>query len=321
MTSERNWAHPVAEASQLATAPMAVQLLDEHWVLWRDAAGHPHAAPDRCPHRGAQLSLGRVCDGQLQCPYHGWQFAVDGQCTVVPALPGWQPPVSHRLATVPLVQAHGLLWLQPDGGTPRLPAFAAESDAQLRCVNVGPFDVATSAPRVVENFLDLAHFGLVHAGWLGDGGHMEVPPYTVQVDDSGVQARGCRAWQPRSNVRSSGGAWVGYDYDVTGPYTAVLAKVPDQPGGWRESIALFICPSAPEQSRVWFRMAVPLGETDDAALRAFQTTIFQQDQPVLESQRPRLLPVTGGELHCAADRSAVAYRRWLQQQGILFGTC
>jgi hypothetical protein len=46
-----------------------------------------------------------------------------------------------------------------------------------------------------------------------------------------------------------------------------------------------------------------------------------QDRPVLESQRPRRLPLTGGEVHSAADRSAAAYRRYLKGLGITFGVC
>jgi phenylpropionate dioxygenase-like ring-hydroxylating dioxygenase large terminal subunit len=47
-----------------------------------------------------------------------------------------------------------------------LPA-EAEADAALRKMNCGPYDVAASAPRIVENFLDMAHFSFVHEGWLG----------------------------------------------------------------------------------------------------------------------------------------------------------
>ena len=42
------------------------------------------------------------------------------------------------------------------------PVFGAEDEPRLRKVNCGPYDVATSAPRIVENFLDMAHFGYVH---------------------------------------------------------------------------------------------------------------------------------------------------------------
>ena len=106
--------------------------------------------------------------------------------------------------------------------------------------------------------------------------------------------------------------------------SALLRKVPDGADGqpdWREAIALLVCPMDEEASRAWFRLAVPAAETDDDALSAFQHTIFGQDRPVLESQRPRRLPLDGAERHSAADRLSTAYRRWLHALGVRFGTC
>ncbi|MBX3606549.1 MAG: aromatic ring-hydroxylating dioxygenase subunit alpha [Piscinibacter sp.] len=318
MRPEARHAHPVVAAPDLGAAPLAVRLLGEDWVLWRDAAGAPRAAPDRCPHRGTRLSLGRVCDGQLECPYHGWRFDAAGRCVAIPALPGFQPPASHALAVQPLHEAHGLLWLQPDGGAPRLPPFAGGMLDHLRQLTVGPYDVATSAPRIVENFLDLAHFGFVHEGWLGDRAHAALADYRVEGSADGFVATGCTAWQPQSNRLSTEGSWVRYRYELVAPYAAVLVKLPEQQDGYRDEIALFVCPADEEASRVWFRMAVTDHNSSDAELRAFQHTIFTQDQPVLESQRPRRLPLTG-EVHCAADRSSAAYRRYLRENAITFG--
>ena len=244
----------------------------------------------------------------------------------IPALPGFSPPASHGLRSVPLVAARGLLWLRPDGGGPALPAFAAEDDPRLRKLNVGPYDVATSAPRLVENFLDMAHFGFVHDGWLGDAAHAEVAPYTVEVDAaSGLHAQGCRAWQPQSHQAATDGRWVDYAYRVPAPFAAVLEKAPVGLGGYRESYAMCICPVDGEHSRVWFRMAAADHASSDEALRQFQHAIFTQDQPVLESQTPRLLPISaaqaGLEVHCAADRSAMAYRRYLTLLNITVGVC
>ena len=94
---EHEWWLPVATEAELAPQrPLAVTLLGEPLVLWHDGA-QAHAFTDRCPHRGARLSLGRVHDGQLECPYHGWRFGGDGQCRHVPALPDFVPPASHRV--------------------------------------------------------------------------------------------------------------------------------------------------------------------------------------------------------------------------------
>lgn len=320
-TIESRHAHPVLDAGALRDAPVGVRLLGADWVLWRDAQGAPRAAPDRCPHRGTKLSLGRVCAGELECAYHGWRFAGDGRCVAIPALPAFVPPRSHGLAALPLTEACGLLWLQPDGDAAVLPRFDGEADAKLRKLNVGPYEVATSAPRIVENFLDLAHFGFVHEGWLGARSHVELADHDVKPTEHGFVATNCRAWQPQSNRLSTEGSWVDYRYELVAPFCAVLTKLPQRQGGYRDEIALFVSPVEPERSRVWFRMALTDHDSSDDEIRAFQHTIFTQDQPVLESQQPRRLPLSGGEVHCAADRSSAAYRRFLAEQRITFGVC
>lgn len=325
MIEDSLW-HPVAQADALGTEPLAVRLLGRDLVLWRGAdAAALHAFTDRCPHRGTRLSLGHVhragAQARLECPYHGWQFDAAGQCTSVPALPGFTPPSGHRACRHEARQAHGLLWVRLAPGASDLPAFPAEDDPHLRKLLCGPYDVAASAPRIVENFLDLAHFGFVHAGWLGERDHAEVEGYRIETTVHGFVASGCRAWQPRSNRLSSQGSWVDYRYELIAPYAAVLTKLPQRQDGYRDEIGLFVCPRDQASSRVWFRLAVTDFDSSDEELRAFQHAIFTQDQPVLESQTPACLPLEGGELHCAADRSAVAYRRVLRERGITFGTC
>jgi phenylpropionate dioxygenase-like ring-hydroxylating dioxygenase large terminal subunit len=132
------------------------------------------------------------------------------------------------------------------------------------------------------------------------------------------------AIQPKSNLHSVTAAQVEYSYEVTAPYAAVLTKIPDAASvavaGWRESIGLFICPITPERSRVWFRLAVADFHSLDVTLRDFQHTIFTQDQPVLESQTPKRLPLDlRAEVHTAADKASSAYRRYLSQQAVTFG--
>ena len=326
--------HPVALVDELGERPLPVQLLGHELVLWRDSRGDVHAADDRCPHRGAALSLGRVQGDTLECAYHGWRFDGRGQCVAVPALPGFTPPAGHRACTHSVRLAFGLVWVALEADVPadapdRLPHFAAEQDAHLRKLCCGPYDVATSAPRIVENFLDMSHFGFVHEGLLGAREFTAMAPHAVEATANGFRATGCRAWQPQSSLHATGGAIVEYTYEVNAPYSCVLTKVPDAASvaraDFRESIALFVCPLTVERSRVWFRLAMNDFETSDATLRAFQDKIFMQDRPVLESQRPHALPILAGtsvtELHSAADKSSAAYRRYLIERGITFGVC
>lgn len=325
MIERQHW-HPVAASESVRDAPLGARLLGEDLVLWRDPQGAVHAWPDRCPHRGARLSLGRVEAGHLECPYHGWQFAGSGQCVHVPALPSFTPPATHRVQAFQAQEACGLLWVRLAAGEGDLPFFAAEADARLRKLHCGPYHVEASAPRIVENFLDMAHFAFVHEGWLGARGASSIDDYRVEETATGLRATQCKAWQPQSNVHSTAPAQVEYTYEVTAPYTAVLTKIPE--GGttavtdWRESIALFIAPVDPERSTCWFRLAVADFDSPDEKLRAFQDTIFRQDQPVLESQHPKRLPLDlRAELHTSADRASSAYRRYLSRLGITFGAC
>lgn len=324
MMEKTQW-HPVAMITDVTDAPVGVRLLDEDLVLWRDAQGAAKAFIDRCPHRGAKFSLGRVNEGKLECPYHGWQFASTGQCVKVPAVPGFTPPPQHCVKSFGVQEAYGLIWVQLEAADVPLPVFEAEADERLRKVNCGPYDVQASAARTVENFLDMSHFGFVHDGWLGSRDATEIEAYQVETTPTGVKATNCKALQPQSNIHSTKPAQVEYTYEVTAPFTAVLCKVPEvgtSKDGYRESVAAFISPVSPGVCRAWFRMAVADFECSDEQLQSFQHTIFMQDKPVLESQSPKELPLDPrAELHSAADRMSSAYRRYLKNSGVTFGVC
>ncbi len=311
--------HPVAASAEVAAAPLAARLLERELVLWRAPGAGVQAWADRCPHRGTRLSIGRVAADRLECAYHGWQFAAGGACRAVPALPGFAPGPAHAALAYEAAEAHGVIWVRLERSASRPPEIAG---APRRQVVSGPHDVATAAPRVVENFLDMSHFPFVHEGGLGDRGHVEVPHYDVTAtDDARPVAPDYRAWQPQGRAGAAGGAWVDYRYEVLGPYAAVLFKRADAGAAPQEVYALWVCPVAPESSRVWFTHFTGDERTPEAELRSFQDAIFTQDRPVLESQRPRRLPLAGGEAHSAADRLAVAYRRYLRELGVTFGTC
>ena len=315
---EKKWWWPVATENELGHTPLAVELFDEALVLWRDGSGQPALMTDRCPHRGAKLSLGSVQDGQLQCAYHGWRFESSGQCASIPALPGFKPPATHQACRHGLKAAHGLLWANLGPAETDPPALDGLPGRRLI---YGPFDVATSAPRAVENFLDTAHFAFVHRGWLGEAGHPEVPHYDVtHTADGRPVIEQYKTWQPRATASAAEGGWVNYRYEVLSPYSALLSKRADA-GGPEDSYVIWACPTTEESCRLWFAQYTTDDTSSDDALRDFQVEIFSQDQPILESQRPRRLPVSGGEVMCAADRLSAAYRRYLQKAGIAFGVC
>ena len=316
---ERDHWWPVALAGAVGASPLACSLLGEPLVLWRDEVGTVQVLADRCPHRGARLSMGAVVRGQLQCPYHGWRFDGSGRCRAIPALPAFDPVPAQAARPFAACEVHGLVWVclgQPAVAVPALPALPP------RCVAHGPFDVATSAPRVVENFLDTAHFAFVHDGWLGEPTHADVPPYAVShTSDGRPFVADYPAWQPRASAGAQQGAWVRYRYEVLSPYAALLHKQPEG-NGVVDAYVLWVCPVQEENCRVWFIQYTADTQTPTEALQVFQATIFAQDRPILESQTPKRLPLyAAGEAMCAADRLSAAYRRYLRDKGIAFGVC
>ena len=321
--------HPVCDAHQVQDEPFPVKLLDQSLVLWRDQNGTVCGLYDQCPHRGARLSLGRICQGQLQCAYHGWTFEGQGHCTRVPALPLFNPGQAQQAKAVAVQERMGLVWVclgASNADQAIWPTFAPEWNASMRKLNAGPYEVATSAPRIVENFLDMSHFSFVHDGWLGQAGHSEIPDICIEEDETGFKVTNAQVWQPNTSALATEGGMVTYTYEVRHPYSAVLTKIPDAqsgvPSGYEESIIVFILPMSPDSCRVWFRMAVADFDADPQDLLAFQDKIFSQDKPVLESQLPRLLPLGAGvESNVASDKASVAYRRFLQKLAVTFGVC
>jgi len=175
----RSW-YPVARSVDIG-GPLAVTLLSEDLVLWRDAAGSILVARDRCSHREAPLSMGSVERGCLTCPYHGWVFGEQGRCVTVPsAAPGVPVPPKAHLRTLPVQERYGLVWValeQPDREIADMPW---DRDPSFRRINT-PVDVwRTSVTRMMDNFCDMTHFPFVHTGTFGKGQDPHVPKFELE---------------------------------------------------------------------------------------------------------------------------------------------
>src|SRR5437870_4768094 len=85
-----------AFSHELTEQPLARTFLDERVVLFRTSSGGPAALADRCPHRFAPLSRGKVIDGVVQCPYHGMRFDGSGTCVAIPGQDSIPPGAKAR---------------------------------------------------------------------------------------------------------------------------------------------------------------------------------------------------------------------------------
>lgn len=309
--------HAVASVDELAQQnPLGVRLLGVDVVLWQhdDAI---HAWHDLCIHRGTKLSMGRIRGACLACPYHGWRYDETGQCVHIPAQPEKTPPTKARANVFRCQIRYGLIWVTMGEPTCDVPTFAEWEDAGFRSIPSGPYLFEAGAPRVIENFLDVAHFPFVHAGSLGDEAHAEIAEYEAVISAEGVTASGIQVWQPDPDGTGVGKN-VTYTYKVLRPMVAYFRK--EESNAFAAMYA--VCPMDETHARGWVLMAMNYGfETDEAHIIAFQDAVTGEDIPIVESQRPELLPLDlQEELHLKSDRTAIAYRKWLRQLGVTFGT-
>ena len=318
--------HPVAAAADLPSGKLVpVRLLGREIVLWRSAEGTVRAWEDRCPHRGTRLSIGKIFGAEVVCAYHGWHFGMDARCTLVPALPELSGKSQAKVLAYRAEEKYGLIWVCIGEPAAKVPPFPEYDDPHLRKVLCGPYDVSTSGPRIVENFLDMAHFAMVHTGILGDPSRPEVRDYDVAEFDDGQGGKGllathCFAWQPQTNSLAHGGSEVEYTYRVVRPLTAILTKLPQAQSEFREAISLHVQPLEEELSRVWIILALTNFVQAEEELRAFQDRIFLQDKPILENQVPKRLPLDpGAEMPVRSDRMSLAYRRYLRDKAMRYG--
>ena len=119
----RRYWQPVALSEELPPggAPLAVKILDEELVLFRDDQRACRTFGIHCSHRGTDLSYGRIEDGGLRCLYHGWLYDIGGRCLQQPGEPGGG---EHRDAiqqlAYPCQEAAGVIFTYMGPGKPPL---------------------------------------------------------------------------------------------------------------------------------------------------------------------------------------------------------
>lgn len=161
--------YAVATDIEVTRGAIGRRLLGENLVLYKDSSGTVIAAPDRCPHRQAPLSAGKVSNGVLVCCYHGWNFGEKGRCVSIPSAdPDFPMPKSSHLACYSAQVRYGLVWVCL--GTPEadVPDISQEADDDFRRINNPVAVWKVSATRMTDNFMDIAHFPWVHAGTFGN---------------------------------------------------------------------------------------------------------------------------------------------------------
>lgn len=311
--------YPVIESRELKKRPLGVERLGQRLVLWRSAAGAVHAHRDRCPHLGAALSGGRVRNGALVCPFHGFEFGPGGQCLHIPAIGrAGRIPKAMALASFAVREAHGFVWLwhgQERETYPEPPFFSLPAN-EWRSAGI-VVDWPVHYTRAIENQLDVAHLAFVHRTTIGSDRRSLVEGPYVENDGNGI-----RVWV--TNARDDG----------QGPrdFSALAAEARTReptldflfPGLWQLTISsrlknlIAFVPINEHRTRyymrVYHRYRNPLiGKPFELAMCLSNRLILGQDRRVVLAQTPRDSADADDRL-IGADRAIARFRRELDMR-------
>ncbi|MDB0005858.1 aromatic ring-hydroxylating dioxygenase subunit alpha [Ilumatobacteraceae bacterium] len=308
---------PVAESTDVSGESLiSATLLGDKLVIWRSPSGSIVAAPDRCPHREAPLSLGWVTDGVVSCPYHGWAFGDGGRCVRVPSADEGTaiPPAAH-LPCITVDERYGLIWACLDKPHFDIPKIPQETEPRFRRINSGVQRWTASATRLTDNFMDISHFPWVHTGTFGDRQKTTVPK--LELEDLGD---GWFGYQFEVDARNSdddaqrisgSDDLVVHRHMSTGFTLPLTVRSTIRYEDGLEHI-LLLCSTPIDDEHCYFTFVVWRNDdfsVDGEEVIAFDRAIGEEDRLMLE-RVPGSLPLGQTDLASVqADRGSVEWRR------------
>jgi phenylpropionate dioxygenase-like ring-hydroxylating dioxygenase large terminal subunit len=304
--------YPVLEADRLRQKPIEIKRMGKSLALWRDAENQPHLVPAACPHRGAALGSGRVVDGMLECPWHGFRFDGSGHCILMPCEgPDATIPKAMQLHSYPTREAHGLIWMwwgESRESYPPLPFFESEAE------RVGSTDASYILPyhysRMMETNLDIHHTPFVHGNVVPTGTRMV--DFDAHVEGDRIYSSGVLVKEKNASQGTSKG--LPFRVDLILPNLVLVELTP--------KLRILICATPVDETHSWMWFRYCQSYTSSALLGKLITWISvktelrivqKQDWRVLEG----LVPGTIDAFDYAfvhADKAIALYRKLRAQQ-------
>ena len=175
----------IAFGREIGGTPLARTICEEKVVLYRTGSGQAVALADRCPHRFAPLSFGRVVGDDIQCGYHGLCFDAEGQCVRVPGQDTL--PQRAQVRSYPLVERDTFAWIwlgdEACADPAAIPDVHWVDDSAWAAVT-GYHHFAANYQLVNDNLLDLSHESFVHEETIGNESVAESPCHVTLVGNS-----------------------------------------------------------------------------------------------------------------------------------------
>ena len=291
--------YPVLRSRELTTKPVGRKRFGEPLVFWRDATGAPVVFPDRCPHRGAALSLGKVKEGQLSCPFHGIEFGADGHCRSIPPEGNRPVPDDFKCHAQTVTESDGYIWLWR-GPTPAHPTELPQPPQHQALVGLEYGESSSIWPahytRCIENVCDFSHLPFVHKTTIG----MLKSEYKTQIEVE-TKADELRCWLLEDDDRSQHFEFIYPNLWLLGVSNSFLLS------------AVFV-PVDENTTEVYGRTyarRLPFGT--GWAMNVYtwlsQLLVFREDWPIVASQSPGDINRIQDEKLFPSDGAIIAYRK------------
>jgi vanillate monooxygenase len=177
------------ELEALGDRPLGRTICNEKIAFFKGTDGQVAAVEDFCPHRGAPLSLGKVCKGHLQCGYHGLVMGADGKAVEMPMqrVRGFPAVKSYAV-----IERHGFVWVWPGDQSwvdaSLMPVFDFFDNPDW-AYGGGLYHVKADYRLMIDNLMDLTHETYVHAHSIGQPEVDETPCETRTDGDRVVTQR------------------------------------------------------------------------------------------------------------------------------------
>ena len=162
-----------------------ISIWGKNYAFWNNGTDY-FSVDDSCTHRGASLSIGKVKNNNIVCPYHAYEFDTSGTLKVVPGLPNFQNTACQNLNTYPVVARNGWLYMnivsEKFYKTNDIKIFDEPESKNTSFKSIFLNRNFNAYGRVVsENSLDVMHIGFVHTfgNTKNPAPTKEVPPYLV----------------------------------------------------------------------------------------------------------------------------------------------
>jgi phenylpropionate dioxygenase-like ring-hydroxylating dioxygenase large terminal subunit len=303
----RSW-FPVARSVDLAK-PKSATLLGQRLVVYRTAGGQVVVQDARCPHRGADLSLGTVHGESIACPYHGWQFAAEGgRCVHIPSLAD-QGKIHPKAGThtYRAVERYGHVWTVLEEPLAGMYDLAEWHGVDFEWLAGDILDSETGVAVAIENFADVAHFAFIHKGMMG-----ATQPV---IEPLNVRREGLDIWMDRP-LEACAGEWAKdgqcmMHYHIVAP--GFIAITYDYERLGKRIVAGFPSPVAYDHVRIFWGVANEQGYRGESLAECLriEDLLYREDLPVAARMQPREIDWDGGavEYSVPADLYTLNYRR------------